>query len=77
MAMYILLTPAQAAIVTGPSVYDPNQYITPILRANNTYILPVTILANPVHQLHYGFLIQLPQMDSDDPNFPASLDEEV
>lgn len=63
MAMFILLTEAQAAEVRGPA-------LDPVEHAGGTFILNVLVLSDPAHAEHHDTLAALPRMDSSDPAFP-------
>ena len=74
MAMYIVLTAEQADHVRGPSLSTPSAALLPIERQGGVYILGIEVLDDPAHAAHWEYLGGAPQMDSDDPQFPAAIE---
>lgn len=74
MAMFILLTVAQAGQVRGPSAVTLSASLNPIERQGSSFILGVGVLTDPAHEAHQEFLAALPQLDSADPDFPPAID---
>jgi hypothetical protein len=72
MPRFIVLTADEAAHVRGPA--SPPYALEPIERQGGVFILPAGVLDHPAYATHVVFLEVLPQMDSDDPSFPAALD---
>lgn len=74
MALFIILTSAEADQVRGPSAVDPAASLNPIERQGGKFILGVGVLADPRHEEHWEFLGTLPQLDSADENFPPAIE---
>lgn len=72
MAGFILLTDEQAASVRGASSANPAASLNPVERQDGVYILGVEVLSDLAHEAHWAYLSALPQMDSDNPDFPAA-----
>ncbi|MDB5487500.1 MAG: hypothetical protein JWQ58_1215 [Reyranella sp.] len=72
MAMFILLTGEQADHVRGPSAVTPAAALNPIERQGAVFILGVAVLSDPPHAAHWAFLVNLPQLDSGEPDFPPA-----
>lgn len=72
MSLFVILEAAQAEAVRGPTT--PPSALDPIARLGGVFILPLAVLDDPAHALHHELLLQLPQMDSGDPAFPAALE---
>lgn len=70
MTMFIIMTSSEADIVRG-SISTTAPYYMPIRRANDMYILPISILTKPQHEQWWEFLGDLPKLDHSDPNFPG------
>jgi len=70
MAMFIILTSGEADIVRE-SIYSVIPRYQPIRRADDKYILPVSILSASAHEQWWEFLGELPQLDHNDPAFPG------
>ncbi len=75
MALFVILTAAEADQVRGPSATDPMSALNPIARQGGAFILPVAVLADPAHAAHWEFLGGLPQLDAGDPDFPGEIEE--
>lgn len=73
MAMFILLTAEQADHVRGPSENTSGASLEPVERQGGVFILGVEVLTDPAHATHWEYLAPLPQMDSDDPEFPPPI----
>jgi len=73
MAMFILLTSQHAAAVRGASNTNPAASLNPVERQGGIYILGAEVLADPAHAAHLGVLAGLPQLDSEDLEFPPAL----
>lgn len=74
MAIFIIMTEAQADTVRGPSVSNPSAALAPIERQGGIYIVGANVLLDPAHVAHHEYLAALPQMDSSDPGFPAEVE---
>ena len=72
MAMFILLTAEHVANVRGPSNSNPAASLYPVER-QGVYILGVEVLSDPAHEAHWVYLSTLPQMDSEDKEFPPAI----
>ena len=70
MAMFIIMTSGEADTVRD-SISTTAPYYMPINRANDVYILPVSILSSQPHEKWWKFLGALPKLDDTDPAFPA------
>lgn len=75
MTNFIILNAPQADQVRGPSSTDPMSALNPIERQGGKFILPVAVLSDPAHEVHWEFLAALTQLDSGDPEFPSELEE--
>lgn len=74
MAMFILLTAEEARSVRGPSAVTAIAALDPIERQGGVFILGVAVLSDPAHAEFHDRLAALPQMDLNDPAFPAAID---
>lgn len=74
MAMFILLTAGQAEHVRGPSGVSPSAALDPVERQGGLFVLGIDVLGDPAHVTHRNFLSALPQLDSEDPSFPATIE---
>jgi hypothetical protein len=65
MSLVILLTPAQAAQVRGPSDEAPGlAALQPIALTDGRFILGAEVLNDPLHAEDHAFLASLPQVDA-------------
>jgi hypothetical protein len=60
--MFILLTPSQADQVRGPT--SPGAMLMPIEVQGGQFVLPMSVLSDPAHDMHHSYLAQLPQTDN-------------
>lgn len=74
MAMFILLTPEQAASVRGPSNSNASASLYPVERQGDVWILGAEVLDDPAHAAHRFFLSTFPQMDNAHPDFPPAVE---
>ncbi len=72
MATFILLAREDRDIVAGPSGIIPGRALLPIERMNGVFILGAEVLDDPAHAPHRACLSLLPQLDGEDPSFPAA-----
>ncbi len=72
MTMFILLTGGQADQVRGPSSVTPAAALNPTERQGAVFILSVAVLSDTAHAAHWTFLVNLPQRDSGEPDFPPA-----
>lgn len=73
MNPFIILTDEQADSVRGPAVSIPSAALNPIERAGSAQILGLEVLSDPAHEPHWTLLGSLPQLNQDDPEFPAPI----
>jgi hypothetical protein len=73
MALFILLSPRDAALVTGVSSTTPASVLLPVEFSGGVFVLGVEVLDDPAHARHHAFLASLPRLDRDDPAFPVEL----
>lgn len=73
MSLFIIMTPAQADAVRGPTT--PPSALDPIARQGGVFILGAAVLDDPAHAMHHALLSGLPQMDGTDPAFPPAIEE--
>lgn len=73
MSMFILLTADQARHVQGPSKIENWHVLAPVERQGGVFILGVEVLKDYVHEDHHEYLATLPQMDSEDLDFPPEI----
>jgi len=76
MAMFIIMTSAEANIVRQPLTTINPRYAS-IQRAEEKWILPKSILASVNHAAYHEFLGELPQLDHNDPAFPGPYEPPV
>lgn len=77
MATFIILTAEQADQVRGASDVTPSAALAPVERQGGLFILGVGVLTDPAHAAHREYLAALPQLDSADPHFPPTIEQEV
>lgn len=73
MAMFILLGPEDRDTVAGPSCIIAGRALVPIERMTGVFILGTEVLDDPAHAPHRTYLSILPQLDGEDPSFPAAV----
>jgi hypothetical protein len=66
MTTLILLSPADAAAVRGPSAAMEGAALDPVGLTDGRFVLPVAVLEDPVHALHRALLAGLPTADAAD-----------
>jgi hypothetical protein len=76
MSLFILLTTAEAEQTRGAPSSTPKAALNPVARQGEVFILPVSVLLDKDHEPLWERLSELPQMDSEDQNFPAPIEEE-
>lgn len=72
MTMFILLGREDRDAVAGPSNIIPGRALVPIDCMTGVFILGAEVLDDPAHAPHRTRLHLLPQLDGEDPSFPAS-----
>lgn len=72
MARFILLGREDRDIVAGPSCIIQGRSLVPIERMTGVFILGTEVLDDPAHRPHRTYLSALPQLDGEDPSFPAA-----
>lgn len=72
MARFILLDQEDRDTVAGPSCISPGQSLVPIERMTGVFILGTEVLDDRAHTPHRTHLSALPQLDGEDPLFPAA-----
>lgn len=72
MPMFILLGREDRDAVAGPSNIVPGRALVPIERLMGVFILGTEVLDDPAHAPHRTRLCLLPQLDGEDPSFPAA-----
>lgn len=73
MPMFILLGQEDRDAVAGPSSLTPGRALVPVERMAGVFILGTEVLDDPAHAPHRTYLSILPQLDGDDPSFPAAI----
>lgn len=72
MARFILLGREDRDTVSGPSCIIPGCSLVPVERMAGVFILGTEVLDDPAHAPHRAYLSLLPELDAEDPSFPAA-----
>jgi hypothetical protein len=73
VALFILLSPQDAALVSGVSSTTPTSVLLPVEFSGGVFVLGAEVLNDPAHVENHAFLASLPRLDRDDPAFPVEL----